>query len=262
MRNTALITGASSGIGFEFCRIFAENGYDLVLVSRNKERLESIAGEFEERHDIRARVIAKDLSKPSSPRELYDQLAADGARIDVLVGCAGIAVYGKFTDSDADRHMNLIQLNIASPTLLCRLFGADMARRGSGRILNVSSTAAFQAGPLLSTYYASKAYLLLLSEALSRELKKDGVTVTALCPGPTRTDFFRRNAMDDTQLNDSPFMMDAARVAEIGFSGLMKGKALVIPGAVNKVLIFLERLGPRRVASSVAHSLNKSRKPA
>jgi short-subunit dehydrogenase len=260
MRKTALITGASSGIGYELGKIFAKNDFDLVLVSRNEEKLENIAGELKKKHDIQVRVIAKDLSKPSSPKELYDQVTGEGTRIDVLVNNAGVAAYGKFTDSRADRNMDLIQLNIAAPTILCKLFGADMAREGSGRILNVSSTAAFQAGPLLSTYYASKGYLLLLSEALSHEFKQDGVTVTALCPGPVKTEFFKRNDMTDTKLNDSPFMMNAARVAEIGFSGLMKGKPLVIPGAINKLLVFLERLAPRRVASSVAYLLNKSRK--
>ena len=260
MQKTALITGASSGIGYELAKIFATNGYDLVVVARDADSLERVARELETRHAICVRAIPKDLALPFSPRELYDQLAAEGVVVDVLVNNAGIAVYGKFTASSAEWQMALIQLNMTAPTLLCRLFGAAMAERGSGRILNVSSTAAFQAGPLLSTYYASKSYLLLFSEALSHELKKDGVTVTALCPGPTRTEFFARNHIAETKLNGAPLMMDAARVAAIGFAGLMKGKALVIPGTINKTLIFLERLSPRKVASSVAHGLNRRRK--
>jgi short-subunit dehydrogenase len=257
MRTTALITGATSGIGYELSRILAEKGYDLVLVARNEESLNHISEEFRTRHGIRARAIPMDLAGPSAPEELHQRLSAEGIQIDVLVNSAGIAVHGKFSESSAEHQRNLIQLNIAAPTQPCRLFGADMARRGSGRILNVSSTAAFQAGPFLSTYYASKAYLLLFSEALHQEFKKEGVTVTALCPGPTRTEFFRRNDISRTGLDRSPLMMAADRVAEAGFSAMMAGKPLAIPGVMNKLLVFLVRLSPRRVAASVAGFLNR-----
>jgi len=153
--------------------------------------------------------------------------------------------------------MDLIQLNITSLTMLCKLFGTDMVKHGSGRILNVASTAAFQAGPLMSTYYASKAYVLMLSEALKNELKNDSVTVTVLCPGPTQTEFFKRNDMIGTKLERSPYIMSAAEVAEIGFSGLMKGKTIVIPGLINKLLAFSVRLSPRRVVTAIASSLNQ-----
>jgi len=257
MRETALITGATSGIGYALSRIFAEKGYDLVLVARTEEKLNRISEEFSTRHGTHARAVPMDLTAPSAPEELHERLAVEGIQIDVLVNSAGIALHGKFSESSAERQRNLIQLNIASPTQLCRLFGADMAGRGNGRILNVSSTAAFQAGPFLSTYYASKAYLLLFSEALHREFKRDGVTVTALCPGPTRTEFFRRNDISRTRLDRSPLMMDAARVAEAGFSAMMAGKPLAIPGAMNKLLVFLVRLSPRRTAASVAGFLNR-----
>lgn len=257
MRKTALITGATSGIGYALSRLLAEKGYDLVLVARTEEKLNRIGEEFGTRYGIQARAVPMDLTAPSAPEELHEGLAVEGIQIDLLVNSAGIAVHGKFSESSAERQGNLIQLNIASPTQLCRLFGADMAGRRDGRILNVSSTAAFQAGPFLSTYYASKAYLLLFSEALHREFKRDGVTVTALCPGPTRTEFFRRNDISRTGLDRSPLMMDAARVAEVGYSAMMAGKPLAIPGAMNKLLVFLVRLSPRRTAASVAGFLNR-----
>jgi hypothetical protein len=257
MKKTALITGASSGIGYELTKVFAKNGYDLVLVSRNKEKLIMIAEEIRKQHDIQVKVVPKDLFKSSAPHEIYDEVAADGIKIDVLVNNAGIGVYSKFTHSSTEKQMDLIQLNIASLTKLCKLFGTDMSKNGSGRILNVASTAAFQAGPLMSTYYASKAYVLMLSEALNCELRQDGVSVTALCPGPTQTAFFKRNNMTGTRMERCPYMMSAAKVAEIGFSGLLKGKTIVIPGFINKLLSFLVRLSPRKVASAGASFLNQ-----
>lgn len=257
MRKTALITGASSGIGYELSKVFAKNGYDLVLVSRNTEKLKTISEEIKKQHDVQVKVISKDLSKSTAPQALYDEVTADGIRIDVLVNNAGIGTYGKFVETGTEQQMDLIQLNITSLTLLCRLFGADMVKRGSGGILNVASTAAFQAGPLMSTYYASKAYVLLFSEAIKNELKPDNVTVTVLCPGPTQTEFFKRNDMIGTGLERSPHIMSAAKVAEIGFSGLLKGKTIVIPGLINKVLAFSVRLAPRRIATAIAASLNQ-----
>ncbi|MBN4080884.1 SDR family oxidoreductase [Caldithrix abyssi] len=257
MRKTALITGASSGIGYELSKVFAKNGYNLVLVSRNTDKLEAISEEIKKQHDIQVKVIPKDLCKSSAPQDIYDELAADGININVLVNNAGIGNYGKFTDASTEEHMDLIQLNITSLTKLCKLFGTDMVKSGSGRILNVASTAAFQAGPLMSTYYASKAYVLMFSEALKNEHKQDGVTVTVLCPGPTQTEFFKRNGMIGTKLEKIPHMMSAAKVAEIGFSGLLRGKTIVIPGLINKILVFSVRLAPRRIVTAIAFYLNQ-----
>jgi short-subunit dehydrogenase len=257
LKKTVLITGASSGIGYEFSKIFSSNGYNLVLVSRDAEKLNRLAQELMDQFDIRATVISKDLSEPASARALYDEVIADGIHIDVLINNAGFGISGKFTDTSAEHQMRLVQLNIGTPTMLCRLFGADMAKQGSGQILNVASTAAFQAGPLMSTYYASKAYILLFSEAIRWELRKDHVTVTVLCPGPTRTQFFNRSTMTGTKLEKSPFIMRAARVAELGFAGLQEGKALVIPGLINKLLVFSVRLAPRPVIIAIASFLNR-----
>jgi len=257
MKKTALITGPSSGIGYELSKVFAKNGYNLVLVSRNTEKLKVVSEEIRLQHDIQVKVISKDLCKSSAPQELYDEVAAEGINIDVLVNNAGIGTYGKFIGSSTQKQMDLIQLNITSLTMLCKLFGRDMVKNGSGSILNVASTAAFQPGPLMSTYYASKAYVLMLSEALMSELKQDGVTITVLCPGPTQTEFFERHNMIGTKLERSPHIMSAAKVAEIGFSGLLKGKPIVIPGLINKLLAFSVRLAPRRVVTAIAYSLNK-----
>ena len=259
MSKTVLITGASAGIGYELSKIFAKNGYHLVLVSRNKPRLEVIAKELENHHDIRATVISKDLSKSSAPQELYDDIAADGIDINVLVNNAGFGTNGKFTDIIADKHIDLIQLNITSLTMLCKLFGTDMVKKGSGSILNVASTAAFQAGPFMSTYYASKAYVLMFSEAIHNELAQDGVNVTVLCPGPTHTEFFERNEMIDTKIAKSPFIMKAADVAQAGFAALMKKKKVVIPGLINKLLVFTVRFTPRSLITLITRSLNKKR---
>ncbi|MFV1998436.1 MAG: SDR family NAD(P)-dependent oxidoreductase [Acidiferrobacterales bacterium] len=257
MKKTALITGASSGIGYELSKIFAKNNYDLVLVSRDANKLKSISEEIKKQHDTQIRVIPKDLCISSAPQELYDEINADNISIDVLVNNAGIGSHGKFTDSKSEEQANLIQLNITSLTMLCKKFGADMVKRGSGRILNIASTAAFQAGPLMSTYYASKAYVLLFSEGLRHELKNDGVTVTVLCPGPTRTEFFKRSNMIGTRLERSPHTMSAARVAATGFSGLMNGKTIVIPGLINNLLAFSVRITPRRVITGITHFLNQ-----
>ena len=181
MSKTVLITGASAGIGFELSKIFAKNGYNLALVSRNRQRLEELAREMENQHQIIANVIPKDLSESSAPQALYDDVVSDGIDIDVLVNNAGFGLNGYFTDFSADQHMKLIQVNVTSLTLLCNLFGRDMVKKRSGRILNVASTAAFQAGPLMSTYYASKANVLSFSEALNIEFGQYGVNVSPMC---------------------------------------------------------------------------------
>ena len=257
MNKTVLITGASTGIGYELSKIFSNNGYNLVLASRNRQRLEVIAREMEKQHDIQAKVIQKDLSKASACQELYNDIVADGIDIDVLVNNAGFGINGKFTDLSVDKHMDLIQLNITSLTMLCKLFGTDMVKKRSGKILNVASTAAFQAGPLMSTYYASKAYVLSLSEGLNNEFAQDGVHVSVLCPGPTDTEFGARADMESSKIANVPWIMSAAKVANISFSGLMRGKKIIIPGLMNKLIAFSTRFAPRSVLVLITRSLNQ-----
>lgn len=257
MNKTALITGASVGIGFELSKIFARNGYNLVLVSRTKKKLEANAKELESKHGIQAKVISKDLSQSTAPQELYDEIVAGGIEITVLVNNAGFGLNGKFVDINKDKQMELIQLNITSLTILSKLFGTDMVKRRSGQILNVASTAAFLAGPFMSTYYASKAYVLLFSEGIRNEFAKYGVDVSVLCPGPTHTEFGERAEMNHTKLLNVQWVMNAAEVAEIGFAGLMNKKKVIIPGIMNKILAFSTRLTPRSLLALITRYLNQ-----
>ena len=257
MSKTVLITGASAGIGYELSKIFAKNGYHLALVSRNRQRLEELAREMENQHQITAKVIPKDLSESSAPQALYDEVVSDGIDIDVLVNNAGFGLNGNFTDFSADQHRELIQVNVTALTLLCNLFGKDMVKKRSGRILNVASTAAFQAGPLMSTYYASKANVLSFSEALNNEFARYGVTVSVLCPGPTHTEFADRAEMSSAKIVNVPWIMPASDVAEIGYSGLMNGKKIIIPGFMNKLLAFNTRFTPRSVLVMITRYLNQ-----
>jgi short-subunit dehydrogenase len=257
MTKTALITGASTGIGHELSKIFAKKGYDLVLVARDGQRLAKIATKLESQYGITATTMAKDLSQPSAPGDIYNTVVDEKIGIDVLVNNAGSGHYGRFIDTDLRKIQDEIQLNITTLTTLCRLFGADMVKKGAGSILNVSSTAAFQPGPLMGNYYASKGYVLMLSEALNYELKGDGVTITVLCPGPTQTEFFKRSNMTETNLARGPWVMSAADVAQAGFDGLMKGKTIVIPGMINKLIVFLIRFTPRRLAPAIVSFLHK-----
>ena len=202
-------------------------------------------------------MISKDLSQSTAPQELYDEIVAGGIEITVLVNNAGFGLNGKFVDINKDKQMELIQLNITSLTILSKLFGTDMVKRRSGKILNVASTAAFLAGPFMSTYYASKAYVLLFSEGIRNEFAKYGVDVSVLCPGPTHTEFGERAEMNHTKLLNVQWVMNAAEVAEIGFAGLMNKKKVIIPGIMNKILAFSTRLTPRSLLALITRYLNQ-----
>jgi short-subunit dehydrogenase len=253
-RQTALITGASAGIGCEFARIFAADRYDVVLTARDGDRLNRIKSELEGLHGIEARVIVKDLSDPAAPTEIFEELEND-MRIDVLVNNAGFGGFGLFTETDTDHQLRMIQVNITSLTHLTKLFLKDMVARKEGKILNVASTAAFQPGPFHSVYYATKAYVLLLSEAINNELTGTGVTVTAFCPGPTETEFFDRAGGKRSKLFRRSMTMTATTAAEIGYRGMCEGKPLVIPGFRNKLLAFSTRLLPRRLVTGMVSKI-------
>lgn len=244
---SVLVTGASSGIGYELAMLFARDGHDLVLVARNKPRLMQLADELQDRWGVSVKVVVKDLSEPSAPGEIFGELQDERIGIDVLVNDAGFGTYGLFSESDLPSQLEMVQVNIASLTHLTRLFLGEMLRNGNGKILNVASTAAFQPGPLMAVYYATKAYVLSFSEALANELKGSGVTVTVLCPGPTRTEFHQRANMEDSRLVRGQVLryMDAETVAAAGYRGLVSGKTLVIPGLRNKLGVFAVRLSPR-----------------
>jgi short-subunit dehydrogenase len=248
---TALVTGASSGIGLELARLLAGSRHDLVLVARSGAKLAELGAELRERHGITARVLPKDLADPEAAPGIAARLERDGVVLDVLVNNAGFGGYARFHEQDTRTQLEMIQVNVTALTHLTRLLLPGMVARGRGRILNVASTAAFQPGPLQAVYYATKAYVLSLSEALANELEGTGVTVTCLCPGPTDTGFGERADMTASRLFRRP-PMSAERVAAEGYRALMRGDPLVIPGFRNRASAFAVRLGPRRTVTAIA----------
>lgn len=254
-RPRTLITGASVGIGRELARVFARNGFDLVLTARQQTQLEAVADECRG-SGVQAYVIARDLADPQAPQQVYDQLQREGRSIDVLVNNAGFGTHGPFAQTDLDPDLKLLQVNVVALTALTKLFLRDMVRRGSGRILNVASTAAFQPGPLMATYYASKAYVLSFTQAIAAETVGQGITVTALCPGPVKTEFQKRAGIEGTRLFRGG-AMDARTVALAGYYGLMRGRRIVIPGLPNRALAALVPFVPRRLVTWIAGKLNE-----
>ena len=259
-RQTALITGASGGIGLELARRFAAGGYDLVLVARSTAKLEDLAGELR-KHGGAVRVLAKDLAKPESPEEVCRELEAAGVTIDVLVNNAGFATYGPFVEIDLGRELEELQLNIVTLTHLTKKLLPGMLARRRGGVLNLASTAAFQPGPLMAVYYATKAYVVSFSEALAEELSGTGVTVSVLCPGPTATGFQRRAGMEASKLFSGMLQVaDAAAVARAGYEGFRAGKRIVIPGLINKIGVQSIRVSPRALATKMVKRMQERRR--
>ena len=252
---TALITGASFGLGFEFADIFAKEKYNLVIVARNKEKLEDVALKLRKKYGIEVTIIVADLSNVNSPKRIYDEISEKGIKIDVLVNNAGSGKYGFFADSQDASSIDMINLNITSVTLLTKYFLTDMVKRHSGKILIVSSIGAFQPNPFGSVYGATKAYELLLAESLSGELINSGVTISALCPGPTKTEFATRAGKKDAK-----FAMDARTVALEGYKGMMQGKLIIIPSIKYKIELFLAKLLPAKIIASYVGKWQQSLK--
>ena len=250
-RKTALITGASFGIGLELARIFAREGHNLVLVARSADKLRQVASELEKAHSTRSLILAADLAEPGAAAYVLDQTTRAQIDVDILVNNAGFGQYGLFAENDLEECLRQIQLNVTTLTHLTRLYLPEMIERKSGRILNVASTAAFQPGPLMAVYFATKAYVLHLSEALANELDGTGVTVTCLCPGATTTEFHKRaNATGMRLLKMGS--MDAHTVAEDGYRALMAGKPVVISGFKNWLVAQSVRFSPRRLVTAIA----------
>lgn len=246
MTKTALITGASSGIGHELAALFARDKYNLVLVARNVQKLKELARNLQQQYGITATVLGKDLANPGTPDEIFTELQQAGIRVDVLVNNAGTQVHGEFRDNDIQKELLMIQVNLTSLTHLTKLFLPGMIERGAGRILNVGSTGSFVPGPMNAVYCATKAYVLSFSEAIAEELRGTGVTVTTLCPGATATNFVGKAGMDNVRLFNYPFLlMDAAPVARIGYRALMKGKTVVVAGLANRLQVWSVRVSPR-----------------
>ncbi len=246
-----LVTGASSGIGRELCKLFAKDGCDIVMVARDEARMKKLEVEIQGRWATKIKIMPFDLSDPECPQKIYDELKAENIRIDILVNNAGFGQYGRFHETDSKKLFDMIEVNIAALTKLTRLFLPDMIERGHGRILNVASSAGYVAGPYSAVYYASKAYVIHFSEAIAEEVDGSGVSVTVLCPGPVKTEFFKRAEIEDRPL-ESTFPQEADKVAEIGYKALMKGKRNIIPSWFYKLLVFSIRLAPRKIATKIA----------
>ena len=261
MANTALITGASTGIGYALSRRFAADRHDLILVARQQQRLTQVADELQKEFGITAKVIAADLSRPEAPQTISDAVRKESLRVEYLVNNAGIGLGGKFAETDLTVELSMMQLNMVTLVHLTKLFLPDMLSRRSGRIMHVASTAAFQPGPLMAVYYATKSFVLSFSEAIANELKGTGVTVTALCPGPTESEFQKRAHIENTRLIKGKLMgwMTSEEVAKVGYQGFMSGKRLVIPGLINKIGVHSTRLSPRAVTAQVARMLQENR---
>jgi short-subunit dehydrogenase len=252
-RPLALVTGPSSGIGEALARIFAREGYDLVLVARDAARLRSLAADLERAHGTSSLVVPADLANPAAPQLVIRELG--GRSVEALVNNAGLGLWGKIADTPFEAELGLFQVNVMSLVALTKLLLPGMVARRRGRILNVASTAAFQPGPLMAGYYASKACVLSYTEALAEELRGTGVTATCLCPGPTKTEFFKRADIEDVGFAQRLSLMDAGDVAEIGYRGMLRGRPVVIPGFMNRMLPFAVRLSPRRIVVKVSRWL-------
>jgi uncharacterized protein len=244
---TALITGASSGIGKALARKFANNGYDIVAIGRQKNMLDDVAAELGRYRDISVTVIAKDLTQETAPQEIYDELKARKIVVDVLVNDAGVGHRGAFVETDLAKSINIIRLNVEALTRMTKLFLTDMVARNSGKVLNVGSVASFEPGPLAAVYHASEAYILSFSEALAEELKDTNVKITVICPGPTDTDFFRKANMEDIKPHEKGAVMEPQEVANIGYEALLKGELVVIPGLGNKLTAAAHKFVPASV---------------
>lgn len=257
-RETALVTGASSGIGREMARLLAADASDLVLVARRKPELDGLAAELSAGHGIQVHVLPADLADPAAPAMLREQLAARGISIDVLVNNAGFGLQGRFAELPLDRQIDMLQVNITALTHLTRLFLPGMLERRRGGVLNVGSMAGFQPGPYMAVYYATKAYVLSFTEALAHELAGTGVTATCLAPGATKTEFFELSHMEDSLLV-SLGTLDVRTVAKVGYRGFRAGRVIVVPRLTNRLLLCANRLAPRSLVRAVTARLNLPR---
>jgi short-subunit dehydrogenase len=257
LNKNVLITGASGGIGYELAKIFAEEGCNLVLVARSEDKLMKIKKQLERQYEILIELIIKDLSVKDAAEDIYNILLRNNVDVDILVNNAGFGDFGDFAHADWDKQYSMIQVNIAALIHMTRLFLKPMVERGYGKILNLSSTAAFQPGPFMSIYYASKAFVLSFSESLSKELDGSGVTVTALCPGPTQTGFVDAASLENSKLFKTIKVSNVEDVAIFGYKALMNGKTVAIHGFTNKLLAFGVRLIPRSLVREIMYGLQK-----
>jgi len=259
MNKTALITGSTSGIGYELAYIHARQGGNLVLVARNKDKLEQIKKDLENKYKMDAYIIDKDLSIKNSAKNVYDEIIDKNITVDYLINNAGFGDYGFFNESDWGKIERMINLNIIALTQLTKLFLFDMIKRRDGKIMNVASTAAFQSGPTMAVYYATKAYVLSFSEAINNEVKNSGVTVTTLCPGATQSGFQEAASLQESRLVKGRKLPTSKEVAEYGYNAMLKGKSVAIHGILNYLLANSVRFFPRSAVIKITRFIQDKR---
>ena len=252
---TALVTGASSGIGYEIAKIHASHGGDLVITARNEEKLNALKIEIEKKYGVKVYVIAADLTRTNAALEIYNELNNNNIHINYLINNAGYGLYGTFESTDWDLESKMIQLNIVALTQLTKLFLPSMIEKKAGKILNVASTAAFVPGPMMAVYCATKPYVLSFSEALNNELNKSGVSVTALCPGATESGFSKAANADKSALFTKTKLASSYDVALYGYEAMLKGKPVAIHGLFNKLLAFIVRFTPRSLVVLISRKV-------
>ena len=245
MNKTALITGASNGIGLELAKIHAKNSDNLVLVARSKDKLEELKADLEKQYKVTIYIIAKDLSLPNSAQDIFEEVKKQNITVNYLVNNAGFGDFGMFAETDWKKEEQMINLNITTLTQFTKLFLQEMIKNGGGKIMNVASTAAFQSGPTMAVYYATKAYVLSFSEAIDNEVRPQGVTVTALCPGATESGFQAVAKMEESKLIKGRKLPTSKEVAEYGYKAMMRGKTVAIHGTMNYILANSVRFMPR-----------------
>lgn len=255
--STALITGASGGIGYELAKLFAHDHCNLVLVARSGDRLAQVATELQSL-GISVKSIALDLTQTPAPKFLFDQLQREGVMVDILINNAGFGALGEFATMSEEQILGQIQLNITALTELTRLFLPAMIGRRTGRIMNVASTAGFQPGPLMAVYYATKAYVISFSEAIANELRNSGVTVTCFCPGATETGFAKRAGNDESRVFKKFGAMEAGKVALDGYRAVMEGRTLAISGAQNWLVAQSTRFAPRKLVTAISRWVSET----
>jgi short-subunit dehydrogenase len=263
IRPVAVVTGGSSGIGLALARVLAREGYDLLLVARREQELRAIAKDLSHRFGSTSVVAGVDLSEPGAAARVHEAAHEAGLTVDVLVNNAGFGGHGRFVETDADHERQMLAVNVVALTELTKLFLPAMVQRRSGRILNVASTAAFQPGPFMAVYYASKAYVLSFTEALGEELVGTGVTATALCPGFVPSGFQDVAGLDeDLPFMRSPGTKTAEEVAEAGYRAMMSGRRVFIPGGLNRVGAHAARIAPRRAVLTMVRRIHPPDKTA
>jgi uncharacterized protein len=253
LKDPILITGASSGIGYELANIFAKKGFSLILVARNKNKLETVTENLKKQYNVKIKMIIQDLSSEYASEKIFDQIKKENIEVNTLINNAGLGYCGLFPNMPSEKVSEIIKVNIQSLTKLTRLFSEDMISRGHGNILNIASTGAYQPGPYISVYYASKAYVLSFSYALRNELKEYGINVSVLCPGATKTGFSKNAGKADIKNS-----MSARKVAKIAYKGIKKNKGLIVPGVFNKTAIVFSKIAPAWISGNIVRKIQKN----